>query len=166
MCPILATGCRKSRQPVWTGEQAPPPGAAPQIFNLSRGSFAQRRNRRILRILRLLPPPTTICLSFPSENSGRKLCKEDIFLPGNGISLQKNIANPTHLSPDLILRAVLRSFFDKLPPPASGVDFFNPGLYNGGRTAATALPGRAARGRFLWSGLPARRIPSCVRCGS
>ena len=25
----------------WTGEQAPPPGAAPQIFDLSRGSFAK-----------------------------------------------------------------------------------------------------------------------------
>ena len=31
--------------------------AAAQIENLSRGSFAQRRNRRILRILRLRPPP-------------------------------------------------------------------------------------------------------------
>ena len=27
---------------MWTGEQAPPPGAAAQIFNLSRGSFALR----------------------------------------------------------------------------------------------------------------------------
>ena len=58
------------------------------------------------------PPatPTTICLSFPLENPGRKLCKEDIFLSENGISLQKNIANPPRMSPDLILQAVLRAF--------------------------------------------------------
>ena len=43
-------------------------------------------------------------LEFSLENSGRKLCKVDIFLPGNEISLQKNIANPPRLSPDLILR--------------------------------------------------------------
>ena len=49
-------------------------------------------------------------LEFSKENSGRKLRKEDIFLPGNEISLQKNIANPPRMSPDLILRAVLRIF--------------------------------------------------------
>ncbi len=35
-------------------------------------------------------PHPTICLSFPLENSGRKLCKEAIFSLGNGISRRKN----------------------------------------------------------------------------
>ena len=50
---------------MWTGEPAPPPGAAAQIFNLSRCSFALGRNRRILWILRLLPP-----LQFPLKSFG------------------------------------------------------------------------------------------------
>ena len=55
-------------------------------------------------------------LEFSDENSDRKLCKVDIFLPRNEISLQKNIANPPRMSPDLILLAVLHIFFDSLAP--------------------------------------------------
>ena len=85
------------------GEQAPPPGAAPQIFNLSRGSFARRAKPQ--NPADSAPPatPTTICLSFPLENSGRKLCKEAIFALGNGISRRKNQHPcPPRMSPGTI----------------------------------------------------------------
>ena len=102
--PIRSQLVKKLLTSWWTGEQAPPPGAAPQIFNLSRGSFARRAKPQ--NPADSAPPatPTTICLSFPLENSGRKLCKEAIFALGNGISRRKNQhPRPTRRSPGSIL---------------------------------------------------------------
>ena len=61
---VLTRARQSAIMSMWTGEQAPPPGAAPQIFNLSRGSFARRAKPQ--NPADSAPPatPTTICLSF------------------------------------------------------------------------------------------------------
>ena len=59
----------------WTGKQAPPPGAASQIFDLSRRQFRQRRNLKTQRVFSL---PATLyqfllkSIRFPGAKTARK----------------------------------------------------------------------------------------------
>ena len=57
-------------------------------------------------------------MDFPEllRNSERKIHKVRIFLLGNKISRQKNLAFPPRMSPEMIEQAVLHTFFDKLAP--------------------------------------------------
>ena len=52
---------KKSLTSWWTGEQAPPPGAASQIFGLSRRQFRLRRNLKTLWVFSLPATPTSFC---------------------------------------------------------------------------------------------------------
>ena len=59
----------------WTGEQAPPPGAASQIFGLSRRQFRLRRNLKTLWVFSLPATPTEFLLKsfrFPGAKTARK----------------------------------------------------------------------------------------------
>ena len=73
---------------MWTGEQALPPGAAAQIFNLSRGSFARKAKPQ--NPADSAPPATPPVSAEILWISGRGNCKEAIFALGNGISRRKN----------------------------------------------------------------------------
>ena len=105
---------------MWTGEQAPPPGAAAQIFNLSRGSFAFKAKPQ--NPADSVPPATPSSVSAEILRiSGRGNYKEAIFALGNGISRRKNQHPfPTRRSPGTIFMregcGSLRSprFFDSL----------------------------------------------------
>ena len=59
------------------GKQAPRPGAAPQIYDLSRRQFRQGRNLKTQRVFSLPATLSSFCLN-PSD-SGRKNCKETVF---------------------------------------------------------------------------------------
>ena len=67
----------------WTGNHAPPPGAAPQIFDLSRRQFCQRRNLKTQRFFSL-PAPSPVSAKN-QRFFGRGPCKETLFSLGNGI---------------------------------------------------------------------------------
>ena len=67
----------------WTGNHAPPPGAAPQIFDLSRRQFCQRRNLKTQRLFSL-PAPSPVSAKN-RRIFGRGPCKETLFSLGNGI---------------------------------------------------------------------------------
>ena len=67
----------------WTGNHAPPPGAAPQIFDLSRRQFCQRRNLKTQRFFSL-PAPSPVSAKN-QRFVGRGPCKETLFSLGNGI---------------------------------------------------------------------------------
>jgi len=66
--------------------------------------------------------PTRFYLKLTA--SGRKICKETIFLPGNGISLQKNrCGRAVHAAAtDLILHSF--EFFDKQEVPQGNLRHF------------------------------------------
>ena len=72
----------------WTGKQAPRPGAAPQIYDLSRRQFRQGRNLKTQRVFSLPATPSGFCLN-PAD-SGRKNCRETIFALENRIFRRKN----------------------------------------------------------------------------
>ena len=67
----------------WTGNHAPPPGTAPQIFDLSRRQFCQRRNLKTQRFFSL-PAPSPVSAKN-RKIFGRGPCKETLFSLGNGI---------------------------------------------------------------------------------
>ena len=87
--PGAVLACQKSIfDKLADGGVSAPPGAAPQIFNLSRGSFAFGETAE----------SGGFCASgHPLQNSLAPLCgtsefcKVDIFSPANGICLRKNI---------------------------------------------------------------------------
>ncbi len=79
-----------------------------------------------------VPPPLPPSPDFPELllGSGRKIRKETIFLPENGISREKNQHPLTaYTPPGTILQAVLPAFADTMTLLAGGV-FFAPCAVN------------------------------------